>query len=44
LSKKRSLHSVNEHFETIFNAATAEKMPRAKLSVVYWGINASESG
>jgi len=32
LSKKRSLHVVNEHFETIFNAAMAEKMLRAKLS------------
>jgi len=33
LSKKRSLHQVSEHFETIFNAAMAEKMLRAKLSV-----------
>ncbi len=31
-SEKRSLHRVNEHFETIFNAAIAEKMLRAKLS------------
>ena len=32
LSKKRSLHQVNEHFETIFNAVMAKKMLRAKLS------------
>jgi len=31
-SKKRSLHVVNEHFETIFNATMAEKMLRAKFS------------
>ncbi len=31
-SKKRRLHEVNEHFETLFNAAIAEKMLRAKLS------------
>jgi hypothetical protein len=33
LSKKRSLHVVSEHFETIFNAAMAEKMLRAKRSI-----------
>jgi hypothetical protein len=32
ISKKRSLHVVNEHFEMVFNAATTEKMLRAKLS------------
>jgi hypothetical protein len=32
LSKKRSLHRVNEHFETIFNAAITEKMLCAKFS------------
>jgi hypothetical protein len=33
LSKKRSLHGVNEHFETIFNAAMMKKILRAKLSI-----------
>ncbi len=41
-SKKRSLHVVYRfaapHFETIFNAAIAEKMLRAKLSKRYWDI------
>jgi len=32
LPKKRSLYIVNELFETIFNAAMAKKMLRAKLS------------
>jgi len=32
LSKKRSSHAVNEHFETIFNAAIPEKILRTKLS------------
>ena len=40
-SKKRSLHVVNEHFETIFNAAIAEKMLRAKLSYSYLMIRQS---
>jgi hypothetical protein len=31
-SKKRSLQFVNEYFKSIFNAAMAEKMLRAKLS------------
>ena len=39
-SKKRSLRVVNEHFETIFNAAMAEKMLRAKLSsnIYYYSV------
>jgi hypothetical protein len=32
LSKKRSLHKVNEHFETIFNAAMMKKMLRVKVT------------
>ena len=32
LLKKRSLLFVNDHFETIFNAAITEKMLRTELS------------
>jgi hypothetical protein len=35
LSRKRSLHGVNEHFVTIFNAAKTKKMHCAQLSTMY---------